>query len=156
NGRCDTTANELLSSGFRLTWQSRESARNGTDRTSKLKYTCPDCGQNAWAKPDAKLACGECNPGVPLMGNGLSPQPNGQHRRSHKDLEEENRRLREENERLQQDTSKDQELLDFYDWELIIDSWYLGLKQLYDPDRGGTPEQMQVVYEAHKRLKQEV
>jgi len=29
-------------------------------RASKTKYTCPGCGLNAWAKPDAPLACAEC------------------------------------------------------------------------------------------------
>jgi hypothetical protein len=28
---------------------------------SKTKYTCPDCQQNAWAKPDAHLVCGDCD-----------------------------------------------------------------------------------------------
>jgi predicted SprT family Zn-dependent metalloprotease len=27
---------------------------------SKTKYTCPGCGLNAWAKPDAPLVCGNC------------------------------------------------------------------------------------------------
>ena len=27
---------------------------------SKTKYTCPDCGLNAWAKPDCTLVCAEC------------------------------------------------------------------------------------------------
>lgn len=27
---------------------------------SKTKYTCPSCGLNAWAKPDAPLVCGTC------------------------------------------------------------------------------------------------
>ncbi len=27
---------------------------------SKTKYTCPACGQNAWAKPGAQLICGDC------------------------------------------------------------------------------------------------
>src|SRR6266487_874301 len=27
---------------------------------SKTKYTCPSCGLNAWAKPDAPLICGDC------------------------------------------------------------------------------------------------
>jgi len=27
---------------------------------SKTKYTCPTCEQNAWAKPDAHLVCGDC------------------------------------------------------------------------------------------------
>ncbi|OCG40849.1 hypothetical protein [Gilliamella sp. Bif1-4] len=25
------------------------------------KFTCPDCGLNAWAKPTANLICGDCN-----------------------------------------------------------------------------------------------
>jgi hypothetical protein len=24
------------------------------------EFTCPDCAQNAWAKPDALLICGAC------------------------------------------------------------------------------------------------
>jgi hypothetical protein len=28
---------------------------------SKQKFTCPTCGQNAWAKPSAHLICGDCN-----------------------------------------------------------------------------------------------
>jgi hypothetical protein len=28
--------------------------------SSKRKFTCPECGQNAWAKPGARLNCGEC------------------------------------------------------------------------------------------------
>ena len=27
---------------------------------SKTKFTCLTCGQNAWAKPDAHLICGDC------------------------------------------------------------------------------------------------
>jgi transcription elongation factor Elf1 len=29
-------------------------------KASKTKFTCPQCGQNAWAKPYAALICGEC------------------------------------------------------------------------------------------------
>jgi predicted SprT family Zn-dependent metalloprotease len=29
-------------------------------KVSKLKYTCGNCGQNAWAKPGAALVCGNC------------------------------------------------------------------------------------------------
>jgi len=29
-------------------------------KTSKFKFVCPECGQNAWAKITAKLICGEC------------------------------------------------------------------------------------------------
>jgi hypothetical protein len=27
---------------------------------SKTRYTCPDCGLNAWAKPGVQLVCGDC------------------------------------------------------------------------------------------------
>jgi hypothetical protein len=30
-------------------------------RESKAKFTCPSCGQNAWAKPTAHLVCGDCS-----------------------------------------------------------------------------------------------
>lgn len=30
-------------------------------RASKTKYSCPSCDLNAWAKPDVKIVCGECN-----------------------------------------------------------------------------------------------
>lgn len=33
---------------------------------SKTKYTCPACDANAWAKPGAKLVCGECD--EPMIG----------------------------------------------------------------------------------------
>lgn len=29
-------------------------------KTSKFKFVCPHCGQNAWAKITASLICGEC------------------------------------------------------------------------------------------------
>lgn len=29
-------------------------------RKSKTKFTCPDCQQNAWAKPTANIVCGDC------------------------------------------------------------------------------------------------
>ena len=30
-------------------------------RSSKSKYTCCECGLNAWAKPNVKLICGVCD-----------------------------------------------------------------------------------------------
>ena len=29
-------------------------------KTSKFKFECPHCGQNAWAKESASLVCGDC------------------------------------------------------------------------------------------------
>jgi SprT-like family len=39
--------------------EGREPARK-KKAASKTKYTCPDCGVNAWAKPGVSLICGEC------------------------------------------------------------------------------------------------
>ena len=49
----------LASSGFQLHWQSIP-ASGGKTKSSKWKFTCPECGQNAWAKPGAALICGQC------------------------------------------------------------------------------------------------
>jgi len=52
---------KLAAQGFALHWQSVpaiEQARG--KKSSKMKFTCPECGQNAWVKPDALLICGEC------------------------------------------------------------------------------------------------
>jgi hypothetical protein len=52
---------KLAAAGFQLHWQSvpaTEQARG--KKSSKTKFTCPECGLNAWAKPDAHLICGEC------------------------------------------------------------------------------------------------
>ena len=52
----------LAATGFQLNWQSV--AFDGGERkkkaASKTKYTCPMCGANAWAKPEAQLICGTC------------------------------------------------------------------------------------------------
>jgi hypothetical protein len=37
-----------------------DSAVRKKKAASKTKYTCPTCGLNAWAKPDAPLICGDC------------------------------------------------------------------------------------------------
>jgi len=52
---------KLAAQGFELHWQSAPASGEGSaKKSSKTKFTCPDCGQNAWAKPDALLLCGEC------------------------------------------------------------------------------------------------
>jgi predicted SprT family Zn-dependent metalloprotease len=62
-GPFDRAADELFDTSFRLNWQSaafgqQQGGRRG--RISKVKYQCPSCGQNAWAKPGAALMCAEC------------------------------------------------------------------------------------------------
>jgi hypothetical protein len=50
---------QLSASGYQLHWQSLP-AVGSAKKTSKNKFTCPECGQNAWAKPGALLICGVC------------------------------------------------------------------------------------------------
>jgi len=41
--------------------QTEDEARTRSAKSaSKTKFTCPGCELNAWAKPGAKLVCGEC------------------------------------------------------------------------------------------------
>lgn len=52
---------KLKATGFELRWQSRADDRERQKKAaSKTKYTCPQCNQNAWAKPGASLICGVC------------------------------------------------------------------------------------------------
>jgi hypothetical protein len=51
----------LKATGFQLHWQSAPQGEQAkAKKASKTKYTCPECGQNAWAKPGTLLICGDC------------------------------------------------------------------------------------------------
>jgi ribosomal protein S27AE len=58
-GRYARAYAQLSDSGYQLHWQSLP-AVGSAKKTSKRKFTCPECGQNAWAKPGARLICGQC------------------------------------------------------------------------------------------------
>jgi hypothetical protein len=66
---------KLQASGFELGWESRPfEKQQKAKRASKTKFTCPECGQNAWAKPDAQLICGawhEDGEGVRVLASRL-------------------------------------------------------------------------------------
>ena len=59
---------DFLAQGYALRWQSAslDEPKEGEEKEkkerkkSKVKYTCPGCEQNAWAKPGANLFCGDC------------------------------------------------------------------------------------------------
>ncbi len=38
-----------------------DTKKKGKGKTSKFKFVCPECNQNAWAKVTAKLVCGDCD-----------------------------------------------------------------------------------------------
>ncbi len=52
---------------FKVPWQAETDERPNaaSKRASKTKYICPECNSKAWAKPETKLICGECE--VPLL-----------------------------------------------------------------------------------------
>jgi len=64
DGRYAKAYAKLAAQGFTLHWQSVPVTEQGRGKkSSKTKFTCPHCGQNAWAKPGAHLICGECYDG---------------------------------------------------------------------------------------------
>jgi predicted SprT family Zn-dependent metalloprotease len=59
DGPFSRACGRLLADGFVLTWQDPGALRAARAK-NQIKYTCPECGQNAWAKPDAQLVCAPC------------------------------------------------------------------------------------------------
>lgn len=53
---------ELHERGFTFRWgdAARDEEAAKKKAASKTKYVCPDCGVKAWAKPQTRLRCGEC------------------------------------------------------------------------------------------------
>lgn len=77
SGRFDTACTRLLSGGFHFSWI-EEAVLGGdhapptapaiaglTDGSRRWKYTCPQCRNNAWAKPLMRLICGDCLVSMP-------------------------------------------------------------------------------------------
>ncbi len=79
-GLFERVCTELLASGFKLIWGDNIAVRtthSGSDdgacshlgttgnvkpaKKDRIKFTCPSCALNAWAKPSAKIACGICS-----------------------------------------------------------------------------------------------
>jgi predicted SprT family Zn-dependent metalloprotease len=71
-GLFEVVTKQLVGDNFKLKWCSvvakgavdPDDDEDGKPKKkkakSKLKYTCPECKQNAWAKPDTPLMCGKC------------------------------------------------------------------------------------------------
>lgn len=62
-GPFDVACGALLGDGFRLNWQSYHLTGAGPAKkrdASKVKFTCPVCGANAWGKHSLELLCGTC------------------------------------------------------------------------------------------------
>ena len=74
-GQFDLDCVELLTTDFRLNWHDRpylplpdapedeetdETPPTKSKKKDRIRFSCPECALNAWAKPSAKLACGTC------------------------------------------------------------------------------------------------
>ena len=51
---------ELAASGWKLNLESTKVLGTPRGRESKVKFTCPECAQNVWGKPDTYVFCGPC------------------------------------------------------------------------------------------------
>ena len=76
-GVFETFAKKLIAGGWRLRYRDAvgvgpngkgkgepgkgEPGKAGKVKSSKTKYSCPECGLNAWAKPDVRLGCVDCS-----------------------------------------------------------------------------------------------
>lgn len=64
-GSFDKACDEFLATGFVLRWQGNPTPPQTKPRDqSKVKFICPDCAQNAWAKATSSLVCGDCHVGM--------------------------------------------------------------------------------------------
>jgi hypothetical protein len=93
-GRFESVCNELISNDFKLNWgdnvllsssapqadgdenQETELNTNSTAKKDRIKFSCPGCSLNAWAKPSAQLACATCSLILapnPLKGRNHEP-----------------------------------------------------------------------------------
>lgn len=68
-GKFQTVYKKLLATDFKLRWAPRDTRRSPTDQEGdspggdRRKFTCPECNQNVWAKPSARIICGVCHEG---------------------------------------------------------------------------------------------
>ena len=65
-GRFERACTAYLATGTAFLYHDRAgdgdaAATRKKKAASKTKYTCPACGMNAWAKPAARLVCGDCS-----------------------------------------------------------------------------------------------
>ena len=69
-GTFDHAVDRLLATGFCLRWQSAvvmvahasgaAPAEVVGQKRNKLKFTCPECGQNVWGSRGTRVICGDC------------------------------------------------------------------------------------------------
>lgn len=74
NGSYAVAYKKLHAGGFQLQWHSirRDVRTQKQKRDSKTTFTCPNCGQNGWGKPDARFICGKCSLQIMMVSHAHS------------------------------------------------------------------------------------
>ncbi|MCB2012807.1 MAG: SprT-like domain-containing protein [Geminicoccaceae bacterium] len=84
DGLFDRACNALLDNGFTISWTGHtpidfgdgaegpdasdpNKARVRKNAKDRKRFSCPNCKLNAWAKPSANLACGDCHTPMTLV-----------------------------------------------------------------------------------------
>ena len=68
-GKFDVACKEFLATGFKLSWADKfGDEKDLLPIVGRIKYTCKDCGLNAWAKQNIILICGECKKALSPKG----------------------------------------------------------------------------------------
>jgi hypothetical protein len=62
-GAFDVACAKLIEKGVEINYVEAwsDGGKAKAAKKLKVKYTCPACGQNCWAKPDARFICGDCD-----------------------------------------------------------------------------------------------
>lgn len=79
-GAFDRACAALLATGFRINWHDHvkpevPAAEPGAAKTDRIKFSCPSCGLNAWAKPTAQITCTDCRRPMSAAGQASVVDP---------------------------------------------------------------------------------
>jgi len=73
-GPYSRAATKLLGKGYAIPWLERQHEKSSSVAGKRIKYTCPDCGINAWGKSGLLISCVDCEvvmpPAVVHEGSG--------------------------------------------------------------------------------------
>jgi hypothetical protein len=70
DGWFDRVCAKLLAKGVLIDYVEAwsEGGKAKAAKKLKVKYSCPECGVNCWAKPDCRFVCGECDLAMEVEG----------------------------------------------------------------------------------------
>ncbi|MCZ2157181.1 MAG: hypothetical protein LC114_25355, partial [Bryobacterales bacterium] len=60
NPTCSVVPQHCLGAQVASQLERPQEGQQAIDRSNRVRYSCPQCGVNAWGKPDLNLVCGDC------------------------------------------------------------------------------------------------